>query len=493
MFNDAILMIDSRYRAGGCDVTIIVPCDYEARHLYMKRCYVCDRLFNANTVLDHGEHVIPNAIGGGLIAKGILCQDCGTSLGNSVDRRFCEALKALCVVFDIWRDRGGQVNAPALVTIRSEFSIAPASQEFSIEYGADPVPRAPIIIKDDVAKVAHLFGANAEQVRNYEKAGAVLALQKSGYAIRTTSSIRDLIERVALEIRPNSLDIARGIIKIAVAFALKAGVKSALIQHFVVDKREITNDDSKISRAVQPYFPTGWCEAVYEADRYETDDFPPNHQLILFSLGNKLYCHVDLFGVIQRYVLLSEKWHGPAILKRYLQKCPRWIFSSDDWMARRSKDLDLLARQFEVRTEARSWEDIQEEVLKKASARPYELSAANQLEKPREMLSILAALPMDKHSSFPTVEAVRQRADVAEAEFGSDFLITLATDRLRTLNFIRDLDINQLRVTNEHGPCPDLSAATPSSTLWEYQKFRLGEFVRAFADSWSIEINTVSS
>ena len=42
------------------------------------------------------------------------------------------------------------------------------------------------------------------------------------------------------------------------------------------------------------------------------------------------------------------------------------------------------------------------------------------------------------------------------AEFGSDFLITLAADPLRALCFIRDLDVGRFRITNENGDCPDL-------------------------------------
>lgn len=454
----------------------------------MKRCYICDREFDGDIVLDHGEHVIHNAIGGGLIATSILCQNCGTNLGDSVDKGFNVALRALCAVFDIRRDRGGRIAVPARVTIRSGFSVDPPEPKFSVEHGGDPTPLAPMMVKDDVAKVAHIFGATAKQVIAYQKSPAVRKLVQGGYTIGTNFSIGEFVERVALEICPDSLDVARGIIKIAVSFALQAGVEPALIRHFVVNNRDITRDEPKIRCAVRPYFPTGWCEALYEADRYDTDDFPPNHQLTLFSLDNRLFCHVDLFGVIQRYVLLSQDWSGTPILKRYLQKCPKWIFNPDDWKARRPKDLNVLALQFNVPTEGRSWEDIQAEVLHRAFSRPYELSATNMLEKPGAMLTMLAMMPMDKHSSFPIVAAVRHRADVAETIFGCDFLTTLTENSVKTLIFIRDLDIDMFLITNENGNCPDLSWATPADVLQNYQKFRLSEFVRVFADSWSIEI-----
>jgi hypothetical protein len=455
----------------------------------LKRCYICDREFDGCTVLDHGEHVIQNAIGGGLIAEGILCRDCGASLGESVDSKFNDALKALCAVFEIRRDRGARITVPARVTIRREFSVEPPEPKFSVERGTDPTPRAPLVVKDDAAKEAHIFGATAKQVKNYSASQTVKRLADDGYAISTCSSIGSFVERVALEIRPDSLDLARGIIKIAVSFALAAGVSPGLIRHLVMEKRDITTDETTINSAVQPYFPTGWCEALYEADRYATDAFPPNHQLVLFSLGKRLFCYVDLFGVIQRYVLLSHDWSGPPVSRRYLQKCPRWIFDPDDWKVRRPKDVMVLAQQFNVCVAGRSQKAIQAEILHRAASRPYELSAADHLEKPKTMLETLAALPMDQHSFFPATAALRKRAEVAAAEFGSNLLVNLATDRLRMFCFIRDLDVDRFRITNENGDCPDLSRNISAVALQRYQDFRLREFVRAFANSWSIEID----
>lgn len=452
----------------------------------LNQCYICNREFDGVMVVDHGEHVIQNAIGGGLIAWGILCVTCGANLGKSVDAPFDVALRPLCAVLDIRRSRGGLIRVPARVSITKKFAGKSSQIRCSITRGGHPVPAAPTMILDHEAKVGHLFGANAKQIAAYAESPAVKELDADGYRVRTDSDFVDFVEGVDLEIRPDGLEVARGVLKIAISFALFAGVPPTVIRRFVVDDRDITHDERLIEETVIPYYPTGWGEALYEADRYAADDFPPNHQLLLFSLDDRLFCHVDVFGVIQRYVLLSETWSGPPILKRYLQKCPKWIFVPEDWKARRPKDLDISARQFGISTNGRSMEDVQKDVLLKAGSRPYELPAADHLEKPGAMMVPLVTLPEAQHGAFPTIAALRKRAEIAENEFGSDFLSALTTDRLRLLTHLRHRDPERFRITNENGICPDLSQATSAESLAAYQAFRLDAFVREYAGTWAI-------
>jgi len=65
----------------------------------MKRCYVCDQKFNGRAKRDYDEHVIQNAIGGGLIAKGVLCASCGaipvaSPAGEGIERPTVSRLRS---------------------------------------------------------------------------------------------------------------------------------------------------------------------------------------------------------------------------------------------------------------------------------------------------------------------------------------------------------------------------------------------------------------
>lgn len=452
----------------------------------MDHCCVCDQPFGGEIVVDHGEHVIQNGIGGGLVAWGVLCEACGANLGTSVDAPFYKALKPLCAVFDLRRERGGPVRVRVRVTLKDKFAGNGQPVDCIIEHGADPVPVAPTVIKDHHAKVAHVFGPNRREVRNYAKSSAVEELAIDGYNVEIGSRFGDFVDDIAIPFRPDAFEIARGILKIAISYALSAGVERRAIRHLVVDNRDIVADERRVRDAVIPYFPTGWCEALYEADRYGTDDFPPNHQLALFSLGNELFCHVDLFGVIQRYVLLSEMWTGGPVMRRYLQKCPRWVFDAQDWKARRPKDLDILANQFGIPAAGRTLAEIQRDILKSAASRPYELPAADQLAKPGEMLASLVAQPLEQLRRFEATRTVVERAEVAKAEFGSDVLTAVVKERLRVLTYLHSRDPGEFRVVNERGRCPDLCRVMPECDLVSYEDFRLNAFVRRYAGSWSI-------
>ena len=39
----------------------------------------------------------------------------------------------------------------------------------------------------------------------------------------------------------------------------------------------------------------------------------PNHQIQLFNISNNLYCFVEIFGCIQKYVHLSDKYKGIGV------------------------------------------------------------------------------------------------------------------------------------------------------------------------------------
>ncbi len=146
----------------------------------MTHCYLCDRPFDGDAIVDHREHVIQNGIGGGLVAWGILCKGCGANLGTSVDAPFYEAMAPLCAAFDLRRDRGAPVKVRASVAVRQAFAGNGAPIACMVERGADPVPMAPTIIKDYGAKMAYVFGASPKQVRDYVASKTVRDVEADG-------------------------------------------------------------------------------------------------------------------------------------------------------------------------------------------------------------------------------------------------------------------------------------------------------------------------
>lgn len=453
----------------------------------MSKCYLCDRAFDGQDVVDHGEHVIPNAIGGLLIVNGILCEACGNKLGAGVDDRLGDALRALCVVFDIRRDRDKRLIVPVEVTLKSGLVLDPATRTFFVEYGLTPRPKGPTVIRDDVAKIAYISGSTEDQVRQYAHSPAIAALRATGYQVELDPDLEPLIDRVVLRMDWDSIDLARGLIKIAIGYARYHGIARSVLSHLIVNDSDIMNDPTRIRRAVSAYYPTGWGEALYEAERYGTDDFPPNHQLALFSHGSRLYCYVDLFGVIQRYVLLSDAWPVLAVRERYVQRCPKWVYNETDGCPRRIQDLHMLAGEFGINMTGRTWDEISRDVRNAATSRPYALPPHNHLAKPGYMVHHLATMTKAPPPVHTTTATVRRRAGIAETVFGNDINAALGANLLKVQRFVRDWDPNEFRITNEKGFSPDLSAAVGSGRMTAFRDFRLTQFATTYAAPWLIE------
>ena len=70
----------------------------------MKKCYICcEELTKDN---DSVEHIIPNAIGGKLKSKELICKKCNSKLGYSMDNELAEQLEFFCNFLNIDRERG---------------------------------------------------------------------------------------------------------------------------------------------------------------------------------------------------------------------------------------------------------------------------------------------------------------------------------------------------------------------------------------------------
>lgn len=456
----------------------------------MASCYVCNQLFNGTSVRDHGEHVIQNSLGGNLLATGILCETCGSNLGVSVDTDIFDALQAIAVLFDLRRDRGGSVEATTTITFKGRPQMRPPTAKFLFSHHGETRPTVPTMLLDHAAKSFHLFASSPKQSKAYRNSADFLQVMQSGYKEVVGTGPEDLADAITMELEPNSPGVLRGVLKVAIAYALHKGIAPANIRHFIVNDRDITRDGNLLNDTVKQYFPTGWLEALYEARRYETDDFPPNHQLVLFNEGTDLYCYVDLFGVIQKYVHLTDSYCGPPIVERYAQKCPKWVYTPSDWMVRRPKDLLLLAMEFDIPDSGKSLAQLEKEVKQKAASRPYDLPPRWQLAKLRDLILRLALLPANLWNSHVTTKEAHERAMVAESEFGSNYLSTLINNKLKILLFIQNLDPEIFRISGNKGSCPKGAAAIAPGRLEAYQRFRVDAFASRYGGARKVVIDT---
>jgi len=101
----------------------------------MYKCYDCgDWLITENESV---EHIIPNAIGGRLKSKKLLCKKCNTKFGETIDAEFAKQLDTLCALFSVKRDRNKEYVIKNAITDKGD--------RYHLVDGLIPIPVKPTI------------------------------------------------------------------------------------------------------------------------------------------------------------------------------------------------------------------------------------------------------------------------------------------------------------------------------------------------------------
>jgi hypothetical protein len=91
---------------------------------------------------DSEEHVIPSAIGGRLVALGVLCTGCNGHLGSTVDAAFAKQFEVLRMMLGIEGDRGQSVSIRAADVTGRDVFLDPGMQ-------LRAAPNPPAILRED--------------------------------------------------------------------------------------------------------------------------------------------------------------------------------------------------------------------------------------------------------------------------------------------------------------------------------------------------------
>jgi len=434
-----------------------------------KRCYLCNLRFSKTKTKKHDEHILPNSIGGKLLSNEILCESCGTKLGQSVDFPLFDELKALVALLKTSRDRGKCDNANATVSFLEGYSTSIANVDYTIDRDFAIRPSKPIILVNETDKTAIISSQARKVSDNYEKSNDVRKLIENGYDIIISENIADYIESANLSLDCNTDAIRYGVLKIAIGYSRHCGISRDLIEHMFKDGKIAPKES--LNDIVWQYFPTTDEEMLYEIDKHKCEDWYPNHQIYLFNINERLYCYVDLFGVVQKYVLLSDTYKGPAISKKYLQKVEMWDFDKSQWIARSCSDFDILIKQFDLPTKDRSVEQLQEDILNAARKRHYRINEDSQIEKVKTIYERAVSwrfMKLDGHEIF---EDMKRKVDLAEEYYGSDLKRTVDDNPFEVLTHI-DRDHTRFRMGNTAHNCAEKSRNTDQDLKNNYYKYK---------------------
>jgi len=441
-------------------------------------CYLCTEQFDETTVLKHGEHVIQNALGGGLICDDILCQACGCKLGDTVDSAFAIALSPLTTLLDIPRDRG--THSQTQVQLQTSDADAKVLEQVNLVLKNDfrLVPARPVLIKNDLGKTVTVIAATIKQAGQYANSPAVQALMVEGYTIGLSDNAAPYAERLLLPARPDAPEVLRGILKIAIGFASLHGVERKYFAHLMTQD-DLTRSELMLRSTIFPYYPVEDVERLFETEKHVHEDWYPTHHLYLFSHDRDLYCYVELFGVVQKYVHLSSAYDGPPLIEKFVQKAEKWEFEERWFTARTSSDLHILASQFGVSMKDRAWDEIQHEVLHRARTRAYSLEPDDTIEKVQWLVLTLAQYArMPNAQQFQVVRDMFEKAEAAKTELGLTLLDDLRANPLSVINLLNK-DFNEFRIGIVACGRPGQVRRVPTADVDRYVAYKFYELLRA--------------
>ncbi len=275
------------------------------------KCYLCGCNLEKGNMSD--EHIIPQALGGCLISNRLLCRNCNSHLGKTIDAKFVKTFEPLICTLDIiGRNPSKAINCKIL----NEHG-----QIDGIMQGGKLYPKKPFYTW--VGKNVNFYGSK-KNLKSFKKKIEKEAISKniksSELVIRC---IDDLTGLFTVDFDIDNQNFHESMTKIALNFALNQGIPYRFLKHLISSK-----DNKLESGILLPYIPFTEFEKILERTRSLIETDFPSHTLVLFSerLGSNkkmLVCYIDLFSTFQHYIILSTEYEGSDIFIPYFQRIKR--------------------------------------------------------------------------------------------------------------------------------------------------------------------------
>ncbi|PXH55257.1 hypothetical protein DMT41_25915 [Klebsiella variicola] len=319
----------------------------------MSVCYLCGNDFNQSSTVDHGEHVIQQAIGGNLISKGILCKGCGGVLSRKIDNPFNEIFEGIATRLDIKTDRKSNKSPSIPGIIVSEKDA----------YGMN-LKNTPVFWKNfkvSPVKPFHRFTENNKKViiystkKNFENHKSLVQKEIQSMGLDNAPEIimcDDIDCNVQYEFTMNNIAFKMGLAKIAIGFACTHGISREnlhLALKISEDNHGHIDEDVKLLQ----YAPLSIIDKIIENDKASLANYP-SHNLILFTskkYPSFLWCYIELFSTFQYYILLSDNYEGEPVYEYHYQrieKANEYIFTPS---RRHYKERDIILDGLEITNE----------------------------------------------------------------------------------------------------------------------------------------------
>ncbi|MDU2208074.1 MAG: HNH endonuclease [Veillonella sp.] len=264
----------------------------------MSHCYLCGVLLDKSN--SSVEHIIPNALGGNLKSRQLLCKKCNSDIGHEADSELAKQLNFFANMLNIRRDRG----EPQEFKIRDEVS----GVVYRCLPGGKPKRIDPeiitnnnqIVIKAPDKKIAR------QLLNRFKKIYVDLDIEK---VISESTKSREYINNwCGFKIAIGGAAAYKSVYKTALNFYIYSGGDI----NNICDIKQILFNENTVLDYVKP------CYLNYELIGKDVDEVL--HSILIYGdrkLG-KLYCYIEYFNAIKYIVLLSDNYAGETINKSYI-------------------------------------------------------------------------------------------------------------------------------------------------------------------------------
>lgn len=260
-------------------------------------CYRCN-----TTIADDNsslEHILPNALGGRLKSRALLCKLCNSECGDTIDAALINQLMPLANALNIERERGEV--PPVRVTLASGEQMRRDADGNMWPYDARPV-----VTENDGCAEFSIAGPSIKQTRKHVEGlkrkypkldvDAVMATARE-----TTTPVNT---GTTFEFPPlGGADAFRAVVKIAVGYYLLRGGSPDRIREAI---------STVVTDALPPVSRVGLLYAIDPIPA--RDNAVVTHVIALVTREDgRLQAYVELFSAFRFVVNLADTYSGPAI------------------------------------------------------------------------------------------------------------------------------------------------------------------------------------
>lgn len=260
----------------------------------MTLCYRCDNpLTDKNQSV---EHIIPNACGGRLKSKNLLCKTCNSFYGESFDKELASQVNFFINYLDIKKDRGHPQDIPGVYSHSGQDAIL-------LKGGKHKHLHPKVEIDDN--KQSTILNVRAD---NYEELKKILTSLKRRYPklnieeVLSKSKNKKENEPISFVLKLGGVDSYKAVIKSLINFFIFNGGEIKFIKH-LIPYLDGKNDYNKILL----YVP--------EPPIYKPMDGEVSHVIKVIGDSEQkiLYAYIELFNTYSYLAILNETYDEKSI------------------------------------------------------------------------------------------------------------------------------------------------------------------------------------